>query len=91
MLRRRTGADLFLFDLIYELSRNSVVPTFLRLMRGGLMDQWLLELMATHEDEHDSTKRRGALSGLNPVGFWDSCTYLDSEFAVTRTFDRPKV
>jgi hypothetical protein len=49
--------------LIYELSRNSVVPMFLRLRRGGSMDQWLLELMATHEDEHDFSKRVGPPSG----------------------------
>jgi hypothetical protein len=75
------GADakLFLFD--YELYGNSVVPTFLRPMRGGLDGS-----MAARTDGYSRARARsqqnvrGALSGFNPVGFWGLCTYLDSEF-----------
>jgi hypothetical protein len=76
--------------LFFELYRNSVVPTFLRLMGSRSMDQWLLEMLATHAADHDPSKHAGGLSGFNPVGFWAFSAYLDSEFAVARAFDRPK-
>jgi hypothetical protein len=83
------GADakLFLFDC--ELYRNSIVPAFQRLMRDGSMDQWLLELLETQEDEPDLREGVGASGGFIPFGFWDCCTYLDSEFGVTKIFARP--
>jgi hypothetical protein len=84
------GADakLFLFD--YELYRESVVPAFNRLMCEGSMDQWLLGLLETHEDEPGFRERVAASKGFVPSRFWDCCAYFDSEFGLTKTFAGPE-
>jgi len=85
------GADakLFLFD--YELYGNSVVPTFLRHMSGGLDGS-----MAARTDGYSRGRARPQqtcgvrLRGFNPVGFWTFVPTSIQNSAVTRTFDRPK-
>jgi hypothetical protein len=80
------GADakLFLFD--YAIYRESIVPAFLRLMSDGAMEDWLRELIHTHGDDLGISGRGSPASGFVPIGFWECCTYLDSELAVTKVF-----
>ena len=80
------GADATLFVFDYALYRDSIVPTFLRLMRGGAMDDWLRELLYADKYEPGLSERVSASRGFVPTGFWQRCTYLDSELAVTTVF-----
>jgi hypothetical protein len=82
------GADakLFLFD--FAIYRESVVPAFLRLMRDGLMEDWLRELLLAHEEELNSRRHVCRSTGFVPIRFSECCTYLDHEFAVRKVFSK---
>ncbi len=83
------GADARLYVFDYELYRNLVVPTFARLMFGGPVDTWLLDVLRSDEVESLFGEPNSTLVGFAPQGFWESCTYLDAELAVTKTFQNP--
>ena len=83
------GADARLFVFDYELYRDFILPTFVQLMCDGTMDNWLRDLLSASEEElHDEPARMP--SGFVPADFWEHCTHLNSEFAVTKVFANEK-
>jgi hypothetical protein len=76
------GADATIFIFDHTLYRELVVPTFMRLIREGVMDPWLQEFLQTPEAADWDEARIDASFIRLPDGFEDCCTYLDSELAV---------
>ncbi len=82
-------ARLFIFD--HELYRGRMVPAFLRLLRDGSMDDWLLEPYRRHTAElglENCIPTQSTVFGS--IDVLKYCTYLDDELAVREITEGPQ-
>lgn len=77
------GADARLFVFDYELYRTIVVPAFLRILRDGSVDGWILNLYQAHMDELGLEGQVVSESTVwGSIDLLRHCVYLDEDFGV---------